>query len=331
MARRRALRGVRRRLAEAVAARGPLSGTEFLPAPLRPSDPVLSELDTYRGAVQALRDGEARAAALGLDRARREQSGHPELAALQAWALLLAGDAGDAARVAQPAAAAGCGPAEYALGRALYASGDRAGAHPWFERCRGRQASSAGFLPWAAESALAASAPRAALRDLEPMLLDGALPAELALIRARALAMAGRADEAVSQFDQLLQASARHDPAIWNETGAVRFRSALEGEDPEEYARAAGYFRRATDLDPQDARFRFNLACALDWGGQPAEAEASYERALELRPGYLEAYENLVLLLKAQDRLDDVLAAERQMLRQPLTPEELQRVLAAGD
>ncbi|MBC8327165.1 MAG: tetratricopeptide repeat protein [Planctomycetes bacterium] len=307
----------------------PLDGTEFLPPPLRPTDPALSSSDSFLGAMKALREEQPRVAALALVQAQRELGQRPDLAALQSWALLASGDAGDAARVARSAAEVGSLPAQYALARALHQAGDRAGAHVWFERCRGRLPGPEGFLPWAAESALAAKAPAAALRDLDPMLLDGPLAVDLGLIRARALAMAGRLDEAVSQFDQLLQDAAGQDPAVWNETGAAVFRDAIDHRGAEAYARAARYFRRATELDPQEPRYRFNLACAQDWGGDPVEAEASYERALELRPGYLEAFENLVILLLAGSRQDDALAAQRQMLRQPLSPSELQRVLAA--
>jgi tetratricopeptide (TPR) repeat protein len=311
------------------AAPAALPGTAFLPPPLRPTDAALADDDALLGALRALEAGDARLAALSLDRARRDRGGHPELTALQAWALLTDGQPLDAVALSRPLAATGARAAQYVLARALVAAGRPADAHEWFERSRRAGEGSAGFHPWALEAALEADAPEVVLRELEPQLLAGPLPAADALLLARALVRADRTEDGVAQYDQLLRGAAAEDPRLWTEAGGVLFRAGVRRADGETFARAARYFERAVELDPQEARYRFNLACAQDWGGRAAAAEASYERALELRPGYLEAYENLVLLLRGQERMEDARAAQQQMLRQPLTPEELERVLAA--
>ena len=46
---------------------------------------------------------------------------------------------------------------------------------------------------------------------------------------------------------------------------------------------------RAKELNPQDATVYFNLGLAYEQAGQKGEARASYEKALELRPGWEEA------------------------------------------
>ncbi|RMH04874.1 MAG: hypothetical protein D6702_01985 [Planctomycetota bacterium] len=311
----------------------PLPGSEFLPAPLRPDDPSLAPSAAVRGALTMLAEGEPRPAAVALEAERRARGGNEQLAALQGWALTLAGEAGDAVRLLRPLAEDGGRQVRYALARALFAAGDRAAAHRWFAGCRDSAGAGAAadFLPWSAEAALAAGEAEAALRQLEPLLLEGPLEPRLALVRARALARLDRTAEALTCYEELLQGPEALEPARWNEAGMVAFRAALAGGAAEDFARARRFFAEAARLDPQEARFRFNLACACDWGGDPERAEAAYRRALELRPGYLEAYENLVLLLRAQGRGRDARRLQEEMLRQPLTPLELDRVYAVFD
>jgi Flp pilus assembly protein TadD len=52
-------------------------------------------------------------------------------------------------------------------------------------------------------------------------------------------------------------------------------------------------FARIAELKPNDAGALMNLGNALHDAGQVAQAVASYERALQIRPTFAEAHNNL--------------------------------------
>jgi tetratricopeptide (TPR) repeat protein len=81
---------------------------------------------------------------------------------------------------------------------------------------------------------------------------------------------------------------------------------------------AIAAFRRALELDAQDAVAHFGLANALAEGPEPAEtaqAESHYQAALELDPDYVEAWNNLGNLLADSGRLSPAVAAFREAVR----------------
>jgi tetratricopeptide (TPR) repeat protein len=73
------------------------------------------------------------------------------------------------------------------------------------------------------------------------------------------------------------------DPAVLTSLGAVLQRKGVPRE-------AARYFRRASELEPLDARHRLNLAVALRDAGEPASAILSIEAAISMDPSLLDAY-----------------------------------------
>lgn len=78
--------------------------------------------------------------------------------------------------------------------------------------------------------------------------------------------------------------------------------------------KAEAAFRRAIDLDPQDASTWNNLGIALANQRRYAEAEAAYRRAIDLNPQYANAWHNLGNVLQDQRRYVDAEAAYRRAI-----------------
>ena len=77
---------------------------------------------------------------------------------------------------------------------------------------------------------------------------------------------------------------------------------------------AVACYRRALELKPDYAEAHNNLGIALKDQGKLDEAVACYRRALELKPDYAEAHNNLGNALKDQGKLDEAVACYRRAL-----------------
>ena len=77
---------------------------------------------------------------------------------------------------------------------------------------------------------------------------------------------------------------------------------------------AVACYRRALELKPDYAEAHNNLGNALKDQGKLDEAVACYRRALELKPDFAEAHNNLGIALKDQGKLDEAVACYRRAL-----------------
>lgn len=68
---------------------------------------------------------------------------------------------------------------------------------------------------------------------------------------------------------------------------------------------AIDLFRRAVEVDPDDADGHFNLGFALSKAGQKSEAVAQYEESLRVNPMHVRTINNLAIEYLAQQRVDD--------------------------
>jgi tetratricopeptide (TPR) repeat protein len=107
---------------------------------------------------------------------------------------------------------------------------------------------------------------------------------------ARALAMAFRMQEALQVADAAMRLPC--DDAVACDTlGVVYSRANL-------HAQAARAFRRAVELAPEHANYRFNLATSLMFHGQLDAAGEELEACLAADPGYWRAHVSLAQLRK---------------------------------
>ena len=89
---------------------------------------------------------------------------------------------------------------------------------------------------------------------------------------------------------------------------------ALRLHDQGKLDEAVACYRRALELKPDYAEAHNNLGIALKDQGKLDEAVACYRRALELKPDYAEAHGNLGNALKDQGKSDEAVACYRRAL-----------------
>jgi len=95
------------------------------------------------------------------------------------------------------------------------------------------------------------------------------------------------------------------------------------------FTQAEETYRRALELNPDDARRHNNFGNLLSDMQRPSEAEVEYRRALKLKPDYPEALHNLGLLLIDIGRLSEAEAAYRSALE--LKPDYIEAHLHLGN
>jgi len=79
--------------------------------------------------------------------------------------------------------------------------------------------------------------------------------------------------------------------------------------------------QEAVRLDPDTALYRNTLGIVfLHYLGKPVEAQAEFQKALELDPSYAEAETNLGIALAQQGRWTDAIAAYTKALTMPVYP-----------
>ncbi len=162
---------------------------------------------------------------------------------------------------------------------------------------------------------------------------DAFVPA--ALEQGGALLQAGRPDEALRMYRQVLEVRPDHADALnlggvaafqaGDVKGGLRMLRAAAARRPDHpdtlnnlgnVLRAAGRpedaeasYRQALGADPGAFDGHYNLGILLESMGRPGEARASYRRATEIRPQFADAQFSLGNAAKALGRLDEALAA----------------------
>jgi len=86
------------------------------------------------------------------------------------------------------------------------------------------------------------------------------------------------------------------------------------------YSRSAEAFKKATDLDPEDASAWVGLGLAQNQSEMPDEAVKSFERAISIDPRNKDAHYNLGLAMAGLDRLKEALEAFERVLE--MDPED---------
>jgi Flp pilus assembly protein TadD len=86
------------------------------------------------------------------------------------------------------------------------------------------------------------------------------------------------------------------------------FNTAADLSEKHRFAEAVPAWKKAVELNPEDARAHNNLGAALVETGKPDEALAEYRRSLELNDQSSQAHNNLGSALAQQGKLDEALA-----------------------
>jgi len=148
------------------------------------------------------------------------------------------------------------------------------------------------------------------------------LSARVQIGRAAALARSGRADEAIREFEEALQAdpdlTAAHSNLIALYAGAG------------DLERAERHYRQAVTLDPGWANAHFNWGGALVQRGRWAEAAAAFERAVAAGPHAAEARVRLGQAYEALDRPEDAIEQYRLTIESDPLHREAHRLLGAA-
>jgi Flp pilus assembly protein TadD len=222
------------------------------------------------------------------------------------------------AELPTPAPVAGAGEAEYDAGRRALNSGDLATAVDRLADAVAADPANAEFRNayahalWRSgdrDGALAASAEAA---RLDP---------RLQMQYARLLDVAGRTDEAVARYRQLLDENPQAS-TVREDLGRLLFRSG-------DYRGAAANLQIAVQTRPDDAVLQQELAYSLDQAGDRAQAAEIYRQVLEKAPGAVVSRGLLAHNLAQQGRKDEALAVLQAGLQAQPESAVLQRQMGA--
>ena len=137
---------------------------------------------------------------------------------------------------------------------------------------------------------------------------DSATQKEEALARAAELHQAGRLEEAMAVYREILASDPAHPQANNNLGNALC--------DLGRTTEAVDYYRRALAAKPDFAGVHNNLGAALWEGGALEEAVASFRRALALKPDFAGARINLGNVLFDRGEMDEAIVCYRAAIAQ---------------
>lgn len=138
---------------------------------------------------------------------------------------------------------------------------------------------------------------------------------------ARSLDVAGRTDEAIQQYREILEKNASAS-TVQEDLGRLLFRSG-------DYRGAASHLQAAVATRPDDAVLQQELAYSLDQAGDRQQAAAVYRQVLEKAPGAVISRGLLADNLVEQGRKSEALAVLEQGMQASPPPPLLQRQLGS--
>lgn len=300
-----------------------------LPVWLRPSN---RDLESSRGLVDAVRflgQGEAERAAVQLQQARSASKFGSEVIALHAWALLQINEVDAAEAVAREGITSyGATPAlGYSMAVIFEAQERYAEALPLYHDLSTLSAAKdSSMLMACARTAVAARRGPEAMQYLDRWMLTVPLGIEGKKLRAEALQLSGRDDEALALYQQMLN-DWPQDFSLLADMANAAYASSQSTKKWEHLELSADLLRRLTEIDPQrSAAFR-KLGRTQDLLGRTDEARSSMQRCLELEPGDVLAGLELADLMGPNPEASAKVLLD--LLRQPLSAKDVERVQSA--
>ncbi len=129
----------------------------------------------------------------------------------------------------------------------------------------------------------------------------------------RALSMAHRMDEAIAVADAAM-ALPVSDATTYDTLGVVYSKANAHGQ-------AANAFKRAVELAPQHANYRFNLATSFMYYGDLDAAESEYEACISIDPTYWRAHLALSQLRRQTPEHNHTARIDELLSRFPQRPD----------
>ena len=306
-----------------------IENLSHIPVWLRPSN---RDLESSRGLIDAVRflgQGEAERAAVQLQQLRSAAKFDSEVTALHAWALLENNQVDAAASVAREGIGTyGATPAlGYAMAVIFEAQERYAEALPLYHDLSTLSAADdSSMLVACARTAVAARRGPEAMQYLDRWMLTAPLGIEGKRLRAEALQLSGRDDEALALYQQMVN-DWPQDFTLLADMANAAYASSQSTQKLEHLEMAADLLTRLTEIDPQRSTAFWKLGRTQTLLGLNEEAKASLRRCLELEPGDV-----LAGLELAKSLAPDAEASAKvllDLLRQPLSAKDVERVQSA--
>jgi len=307
----------------------PIENLSHLPSWLHPSN---RDLQSSKGLVDAIRflgQGEAERAAVQLQQVRSAATFGSEVTALHAWSLLEANEIAAASTVAREGIASfGATPAlGYAMAVIFEAQGRPAEAFPLYRDLATLAADNdTSMLGACARTAVAARRGPEALVYLDRWMMSAPLGIEGKRLRAQALQLSGRDDDALALYQQMVN-DWPQDFALLADMAAAAFASAQSTLQVDHLALAVDLLTRLTEVDPQRSVAFWRLGRTQILLGEMADAQKSLRRCLELEPDHVDAGMALAGTYKMVP--EDSAQILLDLLRQPLSAKDVERVQSA--
>ena len=200
------------------------------------------------------------------------------------------------------------------LGEAHLAQGLPAAAEPRFEQALALQPALVAALWGLGRAALAQRDYGRAVERLEAVLAAEPEAASVQYPLAMAYRGLGDIERARAHLAQRGEREVRlADPLLQEQRGVLRSASAYESSgvralEREEWEAAAGYFREAIALAPDDPSPRHRLGTVLFLFGDADGARASFQEAIRVSPTFAQAHFSLGVLQASAGRFDAALA-----------------------
>lgn len=306
------------------------SDLAHLPSWVRPTEADLVRSKGLVEAVRFLQLGEAERAAVQLQQVRSVARFGSEVAAMHAWSLAEAGELLAAETVARDSIASyGATPALGYVMAVVFEMTERPGdAFPLYRDLSTLAPHDPAMLRACARTAVAARRGSEALPYLDRLMLAAPLDIGGKKLRAEALRLSGRDEDALALYRQMIRDWPQDDPLL-AEVAQATFLIAQSSARPEHHEQALELLRKLTEADPQRvAAFRQlgQTAVALQLDDVAIEA---LQRCLELEPSNVEAGMDLAAIHAENGDPQASADVLLDLLRQPLSGKDVEAVQSA--
>ena len=304
-----------------------MEGMGHIPAWLRPTSADIQLANGLLDAVGMLKEDENERAAIRLQQLRSENQLGNEVSALHAWSLLRAEKLSEAGTVARDGITQyGATPAlAFAMAQIYEAQDKPADAFPLYRDLALIAEQDILVLSACARTAVASGRGTDALSYLDRLMVVEPLSLEQKRLRAQALELADRPEDALALYEQM-SAENPQDFMLLADMASASFATASRSRQASHYENAVALLERLTEAAPQRGEAFFMLGQARQELGLNAEAATAFDRCLEIEPANVEAglmYASILAAGGDSQASADVLLS---LLRQPISGKDVERV-----